>query len=190
MQGGPDLRHVAGPGWCPARSFGHRSGAGGGVRIASRPDLDGPDRSPVDQHGPPVGQVELFDLAAEDRLADPPPQLRRIGTRGQFVRLPVDHQFDSHGPRFAQVFDNGKCRGGQIGYGVSLGAGLLSSAPPDRVWRGPGHQWTEADLISDEAFGRFPGTCEACPWLSADHGRAPGTNPGERGKNVRVGTRT
>ncbi|CAO5230403.1 hypothetical protein FAGKG844_140033 [Frankia sp. AgKG'84/4] len=89
------------------------------VRIAARPDLDGPDRSPIDQHGPPVGQVELFDLAAEDRLADPPPQLRRIGTRGQFVWLPVDHQFDSHGPRFAHVFGNGKCRGGLIGYGAS-----------------------------------------------------------------------
>lgn len=68
--------------------------------------LDGrePDRTPVHQDPPAVGQVDLLDLAPEDRLLDPLLLGGEVAVGvGQLVPLAVDDQ--PHASSIAQAFD-------------------------------------------------------------------------------------
>ena len=66
-------------------------------------NYDGTDHSPIDEPDSPVGQVELFNLTAEDRIFDPS-ELDVDGSVavGEVDPLPVHQQ--PHRDRVARTF--------------------------------------------------------------------------------------
>lgn len=69
-------------------------------------DHDRPHGAPVNQHHATVGEMELFDLAAEQGVKQPGEQLGRVVAGGQGVRRAVDDE-GYHGGRVARMFERG-----------------------------------------------------------------------------------